>query len=84
MAYIEINNLHKYYRMGDTVIKALDGVDLSIEKGEVICLLGPPDLESRRCSTPSPGWKNPLRAKSTSVALRSRPYQNKPSPGFAL
>ncbi len=40
MAYIEINNLHKYYRMGDTVIKALDGVDLSIEKGEVICLLG--------------------------------------------
>lgn len=40
MALIEINNLKKYYKVGGSVIKALDGVDLKIESGEFIALLG--------------------------------------------
>lgn len=37
---IIIKNLKKYYRVGDQVVKALRGVDLEIEKGEICCILG--------------------------------------------
>ena len=40
MAIIEIKNLKKYYRVGDETIKALDGINLSIERGEFVALLG--------------------------------------------
>ncbi len=39
-AFIEIKDLYKIYKMGNSHIRALDGVDLSIEKGEVVCVLG--------------------------------------------
>jgi putative ABC transport system ATP-binding protein len=37
---IVIKNLKKYYRVGDQVVKALRGIDLEIEKGEICCILG--------------------------------------------
>lgn len=40
MALIEISNLKKYYKIGNEVIKALDGINLEIEKGEFVALLG--------------------------------------------
>ncbi|MDO5047952.1 MAG: ABC transporter ATP-binding protein [Anaerococcus sp.] len=40
MSLIEIRNLKKYYKVGSTIIRALDGVDLNIEKGEFVALLG--------------------------------------------
>lgn len=40
MALIEVRNLKKYYKVGDNIIKALDGINLDIEKGEFIALLG--------------------------------------------
>lgn len=40
MPLIETKNLHKVYKMGDEKIHALDGVDLKIHKGEIVCLLG--------------------------------------------
>jgi putative ABC transport system ATP-binding protein len=41
MSLIAISRLKRYYRMGDSVVKALDGVDLSIKQGEFLCLMGP-------------------------------------------
>lgn len=41
MALIEINNLYKYYKIGGSIIKAIDKIDLEIKKGEFIALLGP-------------------------------------------
>ncbi len=38
---IEIRNLTKLYRMGDAVVRALDGVDLTIERGEFVAITGP-------------------------------------------
>lgn len=38
---IEIKNLYKFYKMGNEIVKALNGVDLVINKGEIVCLLGP-------------------------------------------
>lgn len=38
--FIEVKNVSKIYRIGTEKTLALDNVDLSIEKGEVCCLLG--------------------------------------------
>ena len=37
---IEINQLTKYYQMGDTTVRALDGVNLEVEAGEMISITG--------------------------------------------
>jgi putative ABC transport system ATP-binding protein len=40
MASIELNDLTKHYKQGSTVVKALDGVNLSIESGEFVSIVG--------------------------------------------
>ena len=40
MALIEIRGLTKLYRMGTSIVRALDGVDLTIEKGEFVAITG--------------------------------------------
>ena len=41
MAYIELKNVTKEYHMGEVTIKAVDGIELSIEKGEFAVIVGP-------------------------------------------
>ncbi len=41
MALIEVNNVTRYFRMGDETVKALDGVQFSIEQGEFVAIIGP-------------------------------------------
>jgi putative ABC transport system ATP-binding protein len=38
---IEARNLIKLYKMGETVVRALDGVDLYIDRGESVSITGP-------------------------------------------
>ena len=38
---IELRNIKKYYKMGDTIVKALDDVSLKIEDGEFVTIIGP-------------------------------------------
>ena len=40
MKILEVQNLKKYYGDGDTMVKALNGVDLSIEEGEFTAIVG--------------------------------------------
>lgn len=40
MTILQTNGLKKYYGTGDTQVKALDGVDLSIEQGEFVAIVG--------------------------------------------
>jgi putative ABC transport system ATP-binding protein len=37
---IELQNITKTYHMGQTVVKALDGVSFSIKKGEMVAIMG--------------------------------------------
>lgn len=37
---IEVKNLYKLYRVGDEVVRALDGVDFQIKKGEFCAIVG--------------------------------------------
>ena len=41
MSYIEFKNVVKEYKMGEVTIKALDKTNFSIEKGELVVILGP-------------------------------------------
>jgi putative ABC transport system ATP-binding protein len=38
---IELKNVAKYYYMGDNIVKALDGVDIKIEQGDFVAIMGP-------------------------------------------
>ncbi len=40
MALIQINNLKRHYTMGDTTVKAVDGVSFDIHKGEYVAIVG--------------------------------------------
>ncbi len=41
MSYIEFKNVVKEYKMGEVTIKALDKTNFSIEKGELVVIVGP-------------------------------------------
>ncbi|WIV11027.1 ABC transporter ATP-binding protein [Proteiniborus sp. MB09-C3] len=41
MALIELNNITKNYKVGQIQVNALNGIDLSIENGEFISIMGP-------------------------------------------
>jgi putative ABC transport system ATP-binding protein len=41
MALIELTDVTKRYRVGDQEIRALDGIDLTIEQGEFAAIIGP-------------------------------------------
>jgi putative ABC transport system ATP-binding protein len=40
MALIELNGVTKYYEMGDQVVKALDGIDIHVEKNDYLAFIG--------------------------------------------
>ena len=40
MTILQTKELKKYYGAGDTLVKALDGVDLSVENGEFVAIVG--------------------------------------------
>lgn len=49
MAYIEFKKANKVYKMGEVEIKALNNTSFEIEKGELICILGPSGAGKTTC-----------------------------------
>ena len=40
MEILVTENLRKYYQLGDATVRALDGISLTVEKGELIAIVG--------------------------------------------
>ena len=38
---IQLKNVAKHYEMGENIVRALDGVDIEIEKGDFVAIMGP-------------------------------------------
>ncbi len=38
---IELKNVSKYYYMGDSIVKAIDGISINIEKEDFVAIMGP-------------------------------------------
>jgi putative ABC transport system ATP-binding protein len=38
---IELKGVTKHYRLGDSVVKAVDGVDITINQGDFVAIIGP-------------------------------------------
>ncbi|MFM8323637.1 MAG: ABC transporter ATP-binding protein, partial [Pirellulaceae bacterium] len=41
MPLIQLNDVRKVYRLGDVEVNALDGITMSIDRGESVALIGP-------------------------------------------
>lgn len=40
-AFVELKHITKIYKMGEVEIRAVDGIDFEIEKGELVVIVGP-------------------------------------------
>ena len=49
MPIIEVKNLYKIYKVGDTKVYALGGVDFTMYRGEFCAIVGLPGQGSPRC-----------------------------------
>ena len=49
MSYIEFKNVKKEYKMGEIIIKALDNTNFTIEKGELVVIVGPSGAGKTTC-----------------------------------
>ncbi len=38
---LKLENVHKDYEMGDSIVKALDGINLEIKQGDFVAIIGP-------------------------------------------
>ena len=39
--FIVVRDLKRHFRLGDTLVRALDGINLTVKRGEFLCLMGP-------------------------------------------
>ena len=49
MAYIELKKINKIYKVGEIEVKALNNTSFKIEKGELVCILGPSGAGKTTC-----------------------------------
>jgi putative ABC transport system ATP-binding protein len=38
---IQLKNISKHYKMGETIVKAVDGISIEINEGDFVAIMGP-------------------------------------------
>lgn len=61
---IKVKHLFKLYRVGDDVVRALDGVDFSIQEGEFCAIVGTSGSGKSTLLNMLAGWRNRPEARS--------------------
>ena len=56
MNILSVQDLKKYYQMGENTVKALDGVNLDIKEGEFLAIVGTSGSENPHYCTCSVDW----------------------------
>ena len=69
---VETKGLKKYYGEEPNIVRALDGVDFSVEEGEFVAVVGTSAAANRRFCTCSAGWTRRRQGASWCVAKSSR------------
>ena len=64
MIILQTKDLKKYYGSGDTQVRALDGVDLQVENGEFVAIVGTSGSGKSTLLHMLAGWTGPPRAAS--------------------
>ena len=41
MSLLTLKNIHRVYKIGDIEVRALNGVDVNVEKNEYVSIMGP-------------------------------------------
>lgn len=65
MGILETKDLKKYYGSGDTGVKALDGVNLSVEDGEFVAIVGTSGSGKSTLLHMSAAWNRPTSGTVT-------------------
>ena len=73
MTILQTQALKKYYGSGNTEVHALDGVDLSVETGEFVSIVGTSGSGKSTLCTCWAGWTGRLPARCTSIPKISSP-----------
>jgi len=61
MIQLRTKNLKKYYQRGPHLIKALDGIDLEVERGCFLAVMESQGAENLRCCICLEDWTNRRR-----------------------
>lgn len=70
MALIEIENVKKHYTSGDEIVEALRGVDISIETGEFITIMGQSGSGKSTLLSVLGGMNHPSEGSVTMAGVR--------------
>ena len=70
MGYIEFRDVKKIYKMGEVRIKALDGVDFTIEKGEFALIIGASGAGKSTVLNILAVWTEPAAGRSLWTAMQ--------------
>ena len=78
MSLISLRNIKKVYEVGGEVVKALDGIDLSIEENEYLAIMGASGSGkgtwSTRCTRPSDGEPSPRISRHRRFVFASQDH----------
>jgi ABC-type dipeptide/oligopeptide/nickel transport system ATPase component len=73
---LRASGLRKLYGAGEGLVRAVDGIDLDVARGEAVAVMGPSGCGSRRCCTCSAGSIDRPAARCRSPAVASTSSAN--------